>query len=382
VTEASDLRLTPEQRAFRDAVRAFVDSSVMPAAPRWDREQAIGVEVVEELRARGYFGVDIPAASGGLGLDAEALGLFAEELGRGCSSLRSLLTVHGMVAHAVGRWGSKELRARLLPELAAGRALGALAFTEAEAGSDLQRVEAQARSDGGGFVLSGKKRWITFGQLATIFLVLARAPGGLVALLVPRDLAGVNTKPIRDILGLRASMLAEIEFQDCIVPRENLVGREGFGLSHVGSAALDHGRFTVACGCVGMAQASLEASVRYAGGRTQFGVKIRDHQLVRRMITEMATDTRAARLLCRHAGALRAARHPSAIAETSIAKYFASRAAMRIAADAVQIHGANGVVGDFPVERHFRDAKIMEIIEGSSEMHQIHIAETAFQEVQ
>lgn len=212
--------------------------------------------------------------------------------------------------------------------------------------------------------------------------MLARAPGGLVALLVPSDLAGVNTKPIRDVLGLRASMLAEIEFQDCVVPRENLVGREGFGLSHVGSAALDHGRFTVACGCVGMAQASLEASVRYAGGRTQFGVKIRDHQLVRRMITEMATDTRAARLLCRHAGALRAARHPSAIAETSIAKYFASRAAMRIAADAVQIHGANGVVGDFPVERHFRDAKIMDIIEGSSEMHQIHIAETAFQEIQ
>lgn len=371
---------TPEQRALREGARAFVNTRVAPSAASWDRDQAIPTSILDEVRELGYFGVDIPRRFGGLEMDAICVGLLAEELGRGCSSLRSLLTVHGMVAHALARWGSPELRSRVLPELAAGRTLGALAFTEPEVGSDLQSVAARAAPGEGGFVLSGTKRWITFAQIAGVFLVLARANEGHVALLVERDRAGVVIRPIRDLLGVRASMVAEVDFEQCFVPRENLVGREGFGLSHIGASALDHGRYSVACGCVGIAQACLDASVRYAGARAQFGAKIREHQLVRRMITEMVVETRAARLLCHHAGSLRAARHPSSIAETSIAKYFASRAAARIASDAIQIHGANGVAGDALVQRCYRDAKIMEIIEGSSEMHQINIAETAFQE--
>jgi alkylation response protein AidB-like acyl-CoA dehydrogenase len=187
-------------------------------------------------------------------------------------------------------------------------------------------------------------------------------------------------KPILGMLGVRASMLAELHLDGCRVPQENLVGREGFGFSHVASSVLDHGRYSVAWGCVGIGQACLEASVRYASERKQFGAVLIDHQLIQQMITEMITNIKAARLLCYQAGYLRDLGDPRAIMETSIAKYFASTMVTHLTSDAVQIHGANGCSSEFPVQRYLRDAKIMEIIEGTTQMQQITISKYACQE--
>jgi glutaryl-CoA dehydrogenase (non-decarboxylating) len=183
-----------------------------------------------------------------------------------------------------------------------------------------------------------------------------------------------------DVLGLRASMLAELRLEGCRVPRENVVGRAGFGFSHVASTALDHGRYSVAWGCVGIAQACLDACLRYTSERRQFGSYLKDHQLIQQMLTDIITNVRAARLLCLNAGCLRDAGDPRAVVETTIAKYFASTSAARAAHDAVQIHGANGCGSEYPVERYFRDSKIMEIIEGSTQMQQVTIAKCADEE--
>lgn len=371
--------LSDEQARARGEFRGFVDERVAPFADGFDREERMPRELINEVARRGFLGAALPEAYGGGGMSMVVYGLLHEEIGRGCSSLRSLLTVHGMVAHAVLRWGSKELRARWLPRLAAGELLAAFALTEPGVGSDARAVETSARAAEGGYVLTGCKRWVTFGQVADLFLVFAQCEGRPVALLVERSTPGLSVEPLTGMLGVRASMLAEVRFEGCRVPRENVVGREGFGFSHVASAALDLGRYTVAWGCVGIGQACLEASFDYAGGRRQFGAFLREHQLIRRMLTDMLTGVKAARLLCLRAGALRDAGAPEAIMEASVAKYFASTTAARAASDAVQIQGARGCSGDSSAQRLMRDAKIMEVIEGSTQMQQITIAEYGYQ---
>lgn len=375
------LLLTPEQAAARAEFRGFVDREVEPRAGRHDREEALDLGVVRALAAARLLAADLPAEQGGRGLDPVSLGLLAEELGRGCSSVRSLMTVHGMVAHTIARWGTPTQRDEWLARLGGGERLAALAVSEAEAGSDLARVRTLARRDGDDHVLTGDKCWITCGQLADVFLVLAQAEAGPTAFLVRRDATGLEVEPLRGMLGTRGSMLATLRLRGCRVPAGALLGRPGLGLAWIVGTALDHGRFTVGCGAVGIAQACLEASVRHAERREQFGARLIEHQLVRRMLCEMTAGTRAARLLCLHAAQLRAARHPDSVAETSLAKYFAARTAMRSATDAVQIHGALGCSGERPVERLLRDAKVMEIIEGSNEMHQLHIPDLAVAEV-
>jgi len=372
-----ELLLGAERTRTRGEVRAFVDRVVAPEADRRDREQAIEPGVIRALAAQRLLAAELAPEHGGQGADPVAVGLWMEELGRGCSSVRSLATVHGMMAHTIARWGTQAQRAEWLPRLGRGEWLGALAVTEPEAGSDLARVQTRAVRDGDDYVVTGDKRWITCGQLADGFLVLAASEAGPVALLVRRDAPGIEIEPIRGMLGTRGSMLAALHLRGCRVPAGAVVGRPGLGLTWIIATALDFGRFTVAWGSVGIAQACLEAAVRHAITRTQFGAPLIEHQLVRRMVSEMTADTRAARQLCLHAARLRQARHPDSVAETSLAKHFAARTAMRVAHDAVQIHGALGCSEERAVERHFRDAKVMEIIEGSNEMHQIHITDLA-----
>jgi glutaryl-CoA dehydrogenase (non-decarboxylating) len=247
-------------------------------------------------------------------------------------------------------------------------------------GSDAKSIKTQATTAGSDVVLNGHKKWITFGQVADVFLVFAQGEGGPSAFLVERDRPGVRTEPIEGLLGLRASMTASVHLEDCRVPGDSLVGRKGLGISHVAAAALDSGRYSVAWGCVGILEACLEACVAYTSEREQFGVRLKEHQLVRRMVTDMLTNLSAARLLCMAAGRLRDARDPGAIEAATIAKYFASTAAVRAADDAVQLHGANGCSGDYPVQRYLGDAKITEIIEGSSQIQQLTIAEYGYQE--
>jgi alkylation response protein AidB-like acyl-CoA dehydrogenase len=357
----------------RAEFKTFVDRHVRARAEQFDAEERIPASVIEQVAEAGYLGYALPANYGGGGNGLLAWGFLNEEFGRGCSSLRSLLTVHGMVCHALLRWAGDATRARWLPRLAAGRAIGAFALSEPNSGSDAHAIEATVRAVDGGFVLDGRKKWISFGQTADVLLVFARCNGQPAAFLVERAAAGVEIVPVRGLLGLRGSMVADMRLDGCRVDATALVGGMGLGL-HVAGWALDLGRYSVAWGCVGIAQGCVETSVRYANERRQSGALLKDHQLVRRMMTEMIVNVRAARLLCVDAGRLQEARDPRAMLQTSIAKYFSARAAARAARDAVQIHGANGCTAHYPVARYFRDAKIMEIIEGSDEIHQLAIA--------
>jgi len=366
--------LSETQRQARLRFREFVKERVLPYAPGWDREERVPTEVIDCLRANGYLGAPLPAECGGGGMDAITYGLLTEEIGRGCSSLRSLLTVHDMVTLAIWRWGSRELKAKVARSAGTGETLCALALTEKEAGSDAASVQTVAIKEGDEYVISGGKKWITFGQVADFFLVLARMEDKLTAFLVPSDAPGFSRRPIRGIVGARASLLAEMEFNRCRIPSLNIVGRPGFGLSHVFSTALDLGRYSVAWGSVGIAQACLDACLEYTASRTQGGVLIREHQLIQRKLTDMIVNTRAARLLCYRAGYLRDTGNPAAMSETLIAKYFASLAAVAAANDAVHLHGANGLTEEYSVARYLRDSKVMEIIEGSTEIQQIAIA--------
>ena len=373
------IELTNEQAEQREAFRSFVDAQVAPFADGYDREERLPRSLIDETAKLGYLGAVLPEEYGGSGMSMLVYGLLNEEIGRGCSSLRSLLTVHGMVAQVVLKWGSKELRARWLSLLAKGEKLGAFALTEPNVGSDARAIETSAVASPESYVLNGRKRWITFGQIADVFLVFAQCEGRPTALLVERNTPGLSVEPITGMLGVRASMLAELRFENCRVPRENIVGREGFGFSHVASMALDLGRYTVAWGCVGIGQACLEASLDYASERRQFGAYLKDHQLVRQMLTGMVTNVKAARLLCLRAGYLKDHGGAAAIMETSVAKYFAATIAMKVASDAVQIQGARGCSSESSVQRYLRDAKIMEIIEGSTQMQEILIADYGYQ---
>lgn len=368
--------LTPKQESARLSFREFVEREIAPRADAFDCEERLPPELFAELAARGYLRAALPEKSGGM--DAVTLGLLNEEVGRGCSSARSLLTVHHMVTVALSRWGSERLRERWLPPMADGETIAAFGMSEPNVGSDARQVETSAVRDGDSFILNGEKKWISFGQVADLFLIFAQCEGRPCAFLVPRQTDGLLTRDIKGLLGVRASMLAELRLTECRVPRESLVGGVGFGFSHVAATALDYGRYSVAWGCVGIAQACLDACLGHAGERRQFDSLLKDHQLIRRMLSDIMTEVRAARLLCLHAGHLKEAGDPAAIPETLIAKYFASRTAMRAAGNAVQIHGARGCSAESPVARYFRDAKVMEIIEGSNEMQQLTIAEYGY----
>lgn len=354
-----------------------VAACLAPRAAAFDAAGAIDPDVVDDLGRRGLLGASIPSAYGGGEADATTLGRICEEVGSVCSSTRSLITVQGLVAAAIGRWGSDEQRSTWLPRLATGEAIAGFCLTEPDAGSDGSAVTTSVVEDGDDVVVDGTKLWVTFGRLASVFLVVGRHPAGPVAVVVPSDADGVEIEAVAGQLGLRAAMLGHIRFTSCRVPARNVVARPGFGWTHVATAALDHGRYTVAWGCVGIVRGCLETSARYAATRNQFGRPIADHQLIREMLADMTTDLHAARALCERAGAERDAAAPGALHSTMIAKYFSAGAAARAGASAVQILGAVGTTGAYPVERHYRDAKIMQIIEGSDQMQQLTISDVA-----
>lgn len=371
---AAEYGLTDEQAKHQQQFAEFTEQFVRPYADRWDAAEDLPGDVVRALAERGWLGAQAAARHGGAGHDAVTLGLLTEALGYGCSSVRSLLTVHGMAVQAVTRWGSRALRERWLPELGSGRVVGAFALTEPGAGSDAASLQATAQEVPGGYRLTGTKRWITFGRIAGVYLLFARTGAGVTAFLVERESAGLQVEPVGGLLGTRAAMTAELHLDGCFVPAQNLVGRAGFGLSAVAAAALEWGRYSVAWGSAGVARACVDASAAYAVSRTQYGQPIGEHQLVQRMLTEMAVGAHTARLACLHAGRLMDGRAPQAVPAVWSAKYLAARAAFRAAADAVQVHGANGCGAGSPVQRFLRDAKVMEIIEGTTEIQQTIIA--------
>lgn len=352
-------------------------ASVRRDAGEWDRHGAVPADVVQAMAKAGFLAADLPGKYGGSAQSPADLGELCAQLGGVCSALRSLVTVQGMVAAAVLRWGTEAQRTRWLPGLAGGDLLAGFAATEPDAGSDLAAVSARVSPHGGHFRLHGRKVWVTFGQLADVFLVLARLDGQPVTLLVESDRPRVAIESVHGQLGMRAAHLAHVRFDGVPVPRENFLGPPGFGLSHVAATALDHGRFTVAWGCAGMAEACLRYAAAHAADRTQGGVRLAEHQAVRGMLGRCLAAVSAARQVCAHAAELRAHGAPDAIAETVLAKYTAAKAASEVSESAVQIHGAAGCALDSPVGRFFRDARVMRIIEGSDEVAEQHLGEYA-----
>lgn len=363
----------------RSGARRFVDELVIPAAEKFDRMGRIPSSFIQQAAAAGVWALAVPVAFGGSGVDMLTLGAVHEELGRGCSSLRSLATVQTMVCWTIARWGTQSQKQRWLQPLARGEMLASFCLSEPNAGTHTRALATTATRSDGGWRIEGKKCWITGAEIAELYLVFARTDSGVSAFLVPRS-AGVEVAPIKDILGTRASMLAEVSFDDVLVSDDAEVGPRRFAPGFVMTAALDIGRYSVACGSVGITQACLDASVAYAACRRIGDSLVADFQLTQAKLADMVTSVEAGRALCERAGRLKDAGDPATVMATWVAKYFASRAAARAAADAVQIHGANGCTSRYPVARYYRDAKIMEIIEGSTELQQITIGEGAFRE--
>ncbi len=364
-----------EKQRPLEQYRRFAQEAIAPMAKPSDLAGRLDPAVVEALRANGFLGCITPTALGGLGMDPISYGQLTAEVGRACSSARTLMTVHHLVSAAILRWGGGEVKARLVPRLARGEEIAAFALSESEAGSDASALSTTIRREGDYIFLSGEKCWVSFGQIASVILVIGRAAEGITAVLVPCDTPGLHRHAVTSMVGVRAGMMAEITFDNCKLPATAIVGRAGFGLSHVATTALDHGRYSVAWGAVGIADAAVCASYAFAKTREQFGSVLKDKPLMRARLTRISVAARAARALCMEAGRLRNAGAPSAIVETMVAKYAASKAAVYAANEAVHIHGARGLMEEQQVERLLRDAKVTEIIEGSSDILELLLGE-------
>ncbi|MBD3306791.1 acyl-CoA dehydrogenase [candidate division KSB3 bacterium] len=362
--------MSPRQQIL-DEARQFVEEHIRPFAADFEANEALPRTLIEQMAANGYLAASFPEEYGGLALDPVSYGLLTEEIGKGCSSARGLLTVHtSLVGETLLRWGTEEQKTTWLPRMARGEKLGAFALTEPEVGTDAKSVQTSYRREGETFFLNGKKKWISFGDIADVFIVIASNGGEVSAFLVERQFPGVSTAPIKGLLAGRAAHIAEIDLTDVAVPAENVVGKVGSGFTYVVTTALDHGRYSIAWAGIAIAQAALEAMVTYSRTRSQFGQKIYNFQLIKGIIGDAVTKVHAARTLCLKAGEMRKNGHEDAIIETTIAKYFSSKIAMQVATDAVQVHGGNGCSNQYPVERLFREAKVLEIIEGTSQIQQ------------
>jgi len=363
------------QRAIVEEAKDFTDRQIRPRAREFDEKEIIDRKLIKELSERRYLLASLPEEHGGLGLDPVYYGLFKEEIGKGCCSTGALITVQSsLVGETLLAWGSKDQKAKCLPLMATGKKLGAFALTEPEVGTDAKGIKTNYRDTGDGFVLNGRKRWISFAGIADFFIIIGTDGEQTSAFLVERDTEGVTTKPMKRLLAGRAAHIAEIELTDAVVPAGSMIGKAGGGYRYVVGTALDHGRYGVAWAGVAVAQACVDAMVVYARRRRQFDRRICEFQLIQGLIGDAVTKTHAARALCLRAGEMRRQGHPNAVVETTIAKYFSSKVAMEVAVDAVQVHGGNGCAGDYPVERLFREAKLLEIIEGTSQIQQQIIA--------
>lgn len=365
------LLLTEVQKARHEEFKAFVAAQVEPAAERWDREQRLSDAALDALAERGYLGTTLAPEYGGRGWDVVTFGLLNEAMGKGSCALTGVLTVQAMVSMALQKWGSAAQREHWLPRLASGESIAAFALTEPGAGSDLQSLgtaftpvaDERLRVD-------GRKKWISCAQFAGLFLVFGKLDGRAAACLVPRETPGVSIEPIADLMGFRAAGLAELRFDNAEVPLANLVGKPGFALSHVAPVGLHYGRISTAWSGLGLLRGCFEESVAYAAQRRIGAVSVGELGMIRSLIARMGTDLEAGSLLCHAACRAQDEHLPQVFEKTLMAKYFTSRAAVRAASDAVQIRGASGCHGSSPVSRFYRDAKILEIIEGTTQVHE------------
>jgi butyryl-CoA dehydrogenase len=376
-----DFELTDEQRLIQETAREFTDKEIVPRARENDRNENFDLELVKMLGEMGYLGPIVDEEYGGRGLDYRTYALIVEEIGRGDSSARTVVSVQtSLVCSSIQRWGNEEQKKEWLPKLCTGEILGCFGLTEPGTGSDAANLSTRAQKVDGGWKISGQKMFISMGNYAKLALIFAQTDPekkhrGLAAFLVPTDNEGFTSGEIHGKLGLRASDTAELSLDGVEVGDEALMGEVGDGFK-VAMSALDSGRFSVASGCVGICQGCVDASVAYSTEREQFDRPLASFQLVQEMIADMILDRDAARALVWRAGWLKDLGKPNTT-ETSIAKLYATEAAVRCANLAIQVHGGSGYVDDYPVERYLRDARVTTLYEGTSQIQKLIIGRAA-----
>jgi len=376
-----DFELSDEQKLIRETARAFTDKEIVPRARENDRNEHFDLELVRKIAEQGYLGAIVPREYGGAGLDYLTYGLVVEEVGRGCSSMRTVISVQtSLVCSAILRWGSEGQKQRYLPRLCSGEWLGCFGLTEPDTGSDAANQRTRAKKLDGGWSISGAKMWISMGNHAKVALIFAqtdpeKGPRGLAAFLVETESEGFSSQEIRHKMGLHGSDTASLSLDEVQVGEDALLGEVGDGFK-VAMSSLDSGRYSVAAGCVGVCQGCVEESVSYAKEREQFGRPIASFQLVQAMIADMVVQTDAARMLTWRAAHLKDTGRPSTT-ETSIAKLYATEAAVACSNTAIQVHGGAGYVDDHPVERYFRDVRVTTLYEGTSQIQKLIIGRAA-----
>jgi butyryl-CoA dehydrogenase len=376
-----DFDLTDEHELVRETARTFTDNEIVDRARENDRNEHFDLELVGMLAEQGYLGAIVPREYGGAGLDYVTYGLIVEEVGRGDSAMRTVISVQtSLVCSAILRWGTEEQKQRYLPKLCSGEWLGCFGLTEPDTGSDAANQKTRAQRTDGGWTINGAKMWISMGNNASLALIFAQTDPalghkGIACFLVETDQEGYQPQPIHHKMGLRGSDTAEIGLSDVHVDEDGMLGEIGDGFK-IAMTSLDSGRYSVAAGCVGICQGCVEHSIAYSKEREQFGRPIASFQLVQAMIADMILQTDAARMLVWRAGYLKDTGKPNTT-ETSIAKLYATEAAVECANTAIQVHGGSGYVDDHPVERYFRDVRVTTLYEGTSQIQKLIIGRAA-----
>ena len=367
--------LSEEHQAIQDAIRAYVQEQIAPQAAAWDKSHHFPAAELKGLAALGCYGVAVPTVYDGAGLDYLALSIIIEEIAAGDGATSTVVSVNNCpVCSILMAFGNEDQKQRFLKPLARGDMLGAFCLTEPHVGSEAGGLKTTAVRDGADYLVNGVKQFITSGKngdLAIVMAVTDKAAGkkGISAFLVPTTTPGYLVARIEDKLGQHASDTAQINFENCRVPAANLLGIEGQGLK-IALSGLEGGRIGIASQAVGMARAAFEAALQYSKDRSSFGQPIFKHQAIQFKLADMATQIEAARQLIRHAACLKDAGLPC-LKEAAMAKLFASEMAEKVCSDAIQIHGGYGYVSDFPVERIYRDVRVCQIYEGTSEVQKI-----------
>jgi len=370
-----DFDLTDEQRLIKETAREFTDKELIERTRENARNHHFDLELVGKIAAQGYLGAIVPPEYGGAGLDYLSYGLIVEEIGRGDSAMRTVISVQtSLVCSAILRWGTEEQKQRYLPKLCSGEWLGCFGLTEPDTGSDAANQKTRARKTGSGWVINGAKMWISMGNYAKLAVIFAQTDPelghkGIACFLVDTDQPGYQAQTIEHKMGLHASDTASISLEDVEVSDDDMLGQVGDGFK-IAMSNLDSGRYSVAAGCVGICQGCVEESVKYAKEREQFGKPIASFQLVQAMIADMVLKTDASRMLVWRAGFLKDKGRPNTL-ETSVAKLHATEAAVECSNTAIQVHGGAGYVDDHPVERYFRDVRVTTLYEGTSQIQKL-----------
>lgn len=365
--------ISREQKSQYDLFSSFVEKNIQPFAGQWEKNEEIPSCVIEKCIAEGYLGCTIPEKYCGNGWDSLTYGLFTESIAKASTSFSGLFNVHTMLMQTLLKWGTDNQKDKWLPSMCRGELLGAFALTEPDAGSDIKGIQTKILSNNNTYVINGKKRWITFGGLADIFLVFGKLEENKkeIAVIVEKESKGLRVIPITNMLGFRAGNLAVLEFNNCIIPKENLVAKPGFAFSHIAPYALEYGRISVAYAAIGILKGCLDYCCRHVLKRKSFGSRLIEQSTIKEMITKMGVDYEAASHLCINATKAKDLHDPNSSEKVMLAKYFTTRAANYHTNNAVQILGAIGCSENHPVCRYYRDCKVMEIIEGSNQIHEM-----------